>query len=175
MKKIFFTPQGFQTGHAYVAQLLLNGVIVASINNLVNNVQRYFEVVIPGNYVLKIIDTVDGNCVSSSSVQALFPVVTHVDSSVDCQNNTYTFSITLTNPSTSGSNVRYGWSTTDNCSIVNNWQSSGNLILPADSTTRYVFVKNDDSACCNKIAQSLKNPCIICSLTVTGISFNCNG
>ena len=174
MKEIFFTPSGFAQGATYRAELLFNNSVVQTISVLVEDQQQMFTVTTPGTYVLKILSNIDSACVSSSSIQALFPVVTFTQSSVDCNNNTYTFAINLTNPSTSGSNVRYGYSNFNDCQTVGSWSSNPNVILSADSVTRYVFVRNDSQVCCNLIGSSVKEPCVSCTLTVTNIGFNCS-
>lgn len=171
MKNITFTPTGFKIGNSYTAQLLLNGEIIDTIINLVVNTQYSFTVTVPATYLLKVMDVTDNLCVFSQTVQALFPVTTHSISDVDCNNNTYSYNITITNPTTAGNNVQFGWSTINDCSAVSNWGTNNNLILSADNVVRYVFIRN--SGCCNFISSSTKNPCINCTLSVTNISFNC--
>lgn len=174
MKEIVFTPSGFEIGNTYSAQLFLDSSLVDTIPNLVNGQQTMFTVTTPGTYLLKVMNNFDSSCVDTKIVQALFPVVSKTESSVDCNNNTYTFAINLINPTTAGSNVRYGFSLFNDCSTVTSWGSSPNVILPADSTIRYVFVRNDSQVCCNLIDDSVKDPCVSCSLTVDNIAFNCN-
>lgn len=174
MRQITFTPSGFDTGFQYNAVLIKDGIIVSTLLDLVEDTPYSFTVNIPGTYILSVNKQFDNSCVFSQIVQAFFPVVTYNTTGVDCNNNTYTFSVTLTNPETAGSNVQYGWSLINDCSLVSNWSNNANMIIPADDTTRYFFVRNNSQLCCNFIAQSVNSPCVQCNLDVTGISFVCN-
>lgn len=175
MKEISFTPGDFEPGFIYDATLIFNGTIVQTQLNLVEGQPVTFEIVVPGTYVFSVVKRNDSSCLFSQVVQAFFPLVEFTDGTVDCNNNTYVFEITLTNPLTAGSNVQYGWSFNNDCSTVNNWTNNNILSIPADDITRYFFVKNDSQSCCNYLTQLVKSPCVVCTLTVTNISFNCNG
>lgn len=174
MKQITFIPDGFESGFIYDARLIKDNTVIETISNLIELEDYSFEVDVPGNYVVSISKRGDDSCTVNQSVQALFPVVTHIVTSTDCVNNTYTFTITLTNPTTAGTNVQYGWSIFNDHTTVTNWTGNGTLIVPADDTFRYFFVKNATS-CAELIAQSSNSPCITCNLSVSGISFVCNG
>lgn len=175
MKRIYFTPDNFQVGKTYTAQLLFDGSIVATITNLVEDQEYYFEVSTPGSYVIKLTTNLgDLDCNRTRSVQALFPIVTFTESAVNCDNNTYNFNITLTNPTTAGSNVRYGYSNFNDCSTVASWSTNPILTIPADSVVRYVFVRNNVVDCCYLISPTVEDPCVICDLDITNISFSCS-
>lgn len=173
MRTIKFTPGGFVPGNTYTAELVYNGNVVDSISNLVENTQRSFTVTTAGNYTLRVRSQQDGACIFTQNIQAFFPVVNYTEGDVDCNNNTYSFIINLTNASTAGSGVQYGWSLQNDCSTVTNWGSNGNFNVPADDVIRYFFVKNNIPTCCSIIVGSTKSPCITCDLTVTNISFTC--
>lgn len=171
MKTITFTPTGFEIGNTYSSQLLLNNNVVDSKDNLVANTQYTYTVTIPGTYLLKVMNLTDNTCVFSEYVQALFPLITYSTSEVNCNNNEYSFIINISNPTTAGNNIQFGWSLLNDCATVSAWTNNTTLILPADDVTRYVFVKN--TGCCNLIITSSESPCITCTLNVTNISFNC--
>lgn len=172
MKEITFTPGNFLPSNVYRASLILDGEEVDAIENLTSAPQT-FSVTIPGVYIIKITNVTTGTCTKSITVQALFPLVNYNISDVNCDNNSYTFSVTLTNPTTAGSNIQYGWSFINDCGSVAQWTSNLNLTLPADSVTRYVFVRN--SGCCYLIASTMEDPCVLCNITISNVSFNCNG
>ena len=172
MKTITFKPSGFINGNSYKAELILNNFVVETTLNLVNNNQYEYQVNVPGTYLLKVTNITNSICVYSEYIQGLFPIVNYNESTVDCNTNTYTFDISVLNPITAGFNIQYGWSLVNNCENVNNWGTI-DLILPADDIIRYVFIRN--TSCCNFVASSVKSPCVTCTLTVTNISFNCNG
>lgn len=174
MKEITFTPTGFDLGVSYSARLIKDSVIQQTISNLVENQPYQFEVVVPGTYILSVVKDSDSSCVFSQTVQALFPIVTFSTSGVDCNSNTYTFQVNLSNPETAGANVQYGFSLINDCSTVSNWSSNTTLTVPADDVTRYFFVRNNSQLCCNFIGQAVNSPCVVCILNVTNISFNCN-
>lgn len=174
MAKITYTPNNFIPGDVYSSQLLLNNVVVGTHTPLVAGQQRFFEITEPGTYTLKVFNNTDNTCIYTQVIQSLFPLFTYTISDVNCNNNTYTVTVTVTNPATSGSNIRYGWSTINDSSTVTNWSGSNSLILNADSTTRYVFIKNDVVSCQDLVTSTLKDPCVVCDLTVTGITFTCD-
>lgn len=172
---ISFTPKHFKVGVSYYAELLLNNNVVATFTNLVQNVQLTYNVTVPGTYVVNVYEQGNGVCKDSETIQALFPLVQYSTTEVDCDFNTYTFNLILTNPDTAGSNVQYGWSFSNNCSGVNNWSVSPNLILSSDDIIRYIFVKNSNMQCCTLIASSTKSPCTACNLSISNVVFSCNG
>ena len=175
MKEIVFVAAGFAVGQTYRAELYLNSVLRDTINNLVNGNSYEFTVTEPGTYTVRVVSNQDGVCVDSKIVQVLYPTFTFSSSSVDCDSNTYTFNVALTNPTTAGSNIQYGWSTFNDCATVSNWTSVGTIIIPADSTTRFVFIKNDNLTCCTLVGPTVKDPCSTCDLTISNIYFTCNG
>lgn len=175
MKEITFRPKGFDPGASYYAELLLNSNVEFVITDLVE-FQLYTVIITePGTYTLNIYKALDGVCKESRVIQALFPIVQADATTVDCLNNTYNVILTLTNPSTAGVNVQYGWSLQNMCSTVENWSSSTNLIFPADDVVRYIFVKNQSQSCCNLIGSTVNSPCVTCNLDVTNVVFTCNG
>lgn len=173
MREIFFTPTNFISGASYTAELLLNNTVVSTINSLVENTQYSFTVSSPNTYVLRVRSTVDGSCVFTQVVQALFPIVTTSVGNVDCELNVYNYTINVTNPSTAGINIQYGWSLANNCSGVSNWNNNNIISLPADDVVRYIFIRN--SVCCNLVGSTSASPCSTCDLNVINISFSCNG
>ena len=172
MKEISFTVSGFIAGKSYYAELVKDGITFQTVQNLVNGQIVEFLISVPGTYTIRVVES-GGACISTQTVQALFPTVEFNETGVDCISNTYTFEILLTNPLTAGSNVQYGFSFSNNCTSVSNWDSANSIIVPADDIERWFFVKND-SGCCNLVGSTVKSPCALCSLQVSGITFNCN-
>lgn len=174
MKRVYFTPTGFEVGYTYIAQLIKDGVVQSTITSLVNNVQRYFDITTPGTYTISVLRTNDNSCLDSITIQAYFPVVTSEITGVNCLNNTYTVVLTLTNPDTAGSDVQYGMTTSNNCTSVTSWQLNGNFSVPADDVVRYFFVRNSSQDCCNYVTQNVQSPCPTCTLAITNVTFDCN-
>lgn len=174
MRRISFTPSGFDPGEIYDAKLILNGNVQATLLNLTENVPAFFDVTVPESYIISVVKRSDGACVENRQILAYFPIVESSFTGVNCNDNTYTVTITLQNPTTAGDNVQYGWSLLNDCSTVSNWNGVSQFIIQADDTVRYFFVRNNSQGCCNFVTQNAQSPCVTCTLTITSISFNCN-
>lgn len=175
MQKLRFTPSGLGVNFLYKIEVYFNPsnpILKQTYNNAPDNIQIEYIVDTPGVYIIKAINPQDNTCFRTTNVELFFPVVTYNATDVDCNDDTYTMIITLVNPLTAGQNVQYGFSLINNKTSVSNWQSSSNVLLPADGNLRYVFVKNN--LCTELIVQSSRNACVNCALTISNIQFICN-
>lgn len=185
MKYINFTPEGLGPGNTYRVEVFKAStpdVIYWSKHNLISGQEIVVPVDSPGSYIVKLYNTLDTNgvCVpdefSEEVVNILYPIVSHVVGEVDCDNEVYTVSFTITNPTSSPHDVEYGWSYSNNCSSVSNWTKIPQLTVPSNGSDIHFFYRYNIGTyaeCCDFISTTNKPPCINCRITINNITVSC--
>lgn len=176
MRNLEITPTGLAPNKTYRIEVFYESSMVYSKDNIVQGSSVVFPVMNPGTYTVKIYNSEDvlGLCevteASEQTLTAYFPIVSYIVSEVDCSNETYTISLSIDNPETSGENIQFGWGNSSICSNAT-WVTGNIITLPSDGNTKYIFVK--DSVCCEEIVQVSKPPCINCNIVIESIVTSC--
>lgn len=179
MRNITVTPSGLSFNQTYRMEVYHENtpsVLVFQKDNIVTGSSVIFPVTIPGTYRVKFFNSGDVSNLCSPTISseqiinAYFPIVTNNISNVDCSTETYTVSLSVSNPETSG-NYSFGWGNSPQCVGVN-WVDGNIITFPSDGNNKYVFVKYDE--CCDLVVTANKPPCINCNITIESIVTSCS-
>lgn len=179
MRTITIKPSGLSFTESYRLEVYnynTPSTLVFSKDNILNGMTITFPVMNPGTYIVKIFNMKDVSniCVptqfSEQLVNAYFPIVSYVVSETDCSNETYTVTLTIDNPETSG-DVQFGWANTSSCTNINLVEGN-TIIFPSDGNNKYIFARYED--CCDLVLTVNKPPCINCNIAIESIITSCD-
>lgn len=179
MKNVSITPSGLAPGQSYkieVVNAASPSTIVFSKNNIIAGSTIVFPVSVPGTYIVKLynhkdlLNICETNSFNEKSINVYFPIVEYNISETDCSTETYTVSLSVTNPETSGEEYKFGWGNVETCTGVT-WVDGNIITLQSDGNDKYIFVQYD--GCCELLVKTNKSPCINCNITIETLVSSC--